>query len=49
MLIDSGSTLNILDEKKYNSSDRLPILKQSNTNIFTVLGKNPPGKKPPRL
>ena len=26
MLIDSGSTLNILDEKTYNTFDPLPIL-----------------------
>ena len=34
MLIER-STLNILDEKTYNTLDPLPILKQSNTNIFT--------------
>ena len=35
MLIDSGSTLNILDEKTYKTFDPVPILKQSNTKIFT--------------
>ena len=35
MLIDSGSTLNILDEKTYKTFDPVPIVKQSNTSIFT--------------
>ena len=35
MLIDSGSTLNILDEKTYKTFDPVSILKQSNTIIFT--------------
>ena len=35
MLIDSGSTLNILDEKTYKTFDTVPLLKQSNTKIFT--------------
>ena len=35
MLINSGSTLNILDEKTYQTLDPVPILKQSNANIFT--------------
>ena len=34
MLIDSGSTLNILEEKTYKTFDSVPIVKQSNTNIF---------------
>ena len=35
MLIDTGSTLNLLDEKTYKSFDTVPLLKQSNTKIFT--------------
>ena len=35
MLINSGSTLNILDEKIYKTLDPVPILKQCNANIFT--------------
>ena len=35
ILIDSGSTLNILVQKTYQTFDPLPILKQSNTKIFT--------------
>ena len=35
ILIESGSTLNILDEKMYKTSDPVPILKQSNKRIFT--------------
>ena len=35
ILIDSGSTLNILVQKTYKTFDTLPILKQSNTKIFT--------------
>ena len=34
MLIESGSTLNILDEKTYKTFDPVPILKQSNAKIF---------------
>ena len=35
MLIDSGSTFNILDEKTYKTFNPVPIVKQSNTSIFT--------------
>ena len=35
MLIDTGSTLNLLDEKTYKPFDTVPLLKQSNTkNIY---------------
>ena len=38
-LIDRGSTLNILDEKTCKTFDPLPILKQSNTKVFTYHSK----------
>ena len=33
--VDSGSTLNILDEKTYKTFHPLPILNQSTTKMFT--------------
>ena len=38
-LIDRSSTLNILDEKTCKTFDPLPILKQSNTKVFTYHSK----------
>ena len=40
MLIDSGSTLNVLDEKTYKTFNPISILKKSNTKIFTYHSSN---------
>ena len=40
MLIDSGSTLNVLDKKTYKTFNPISILKKSNTKIFTYHSSN---------
>eukprot|EP00795_Rhopilema_esculentum_P004164 gene4164-biopygen11942 len=41
MLIDSGSTLNIIDETSFQKLPKEPQLESSKTKIFTYLGKEP--------
>eukprot|EP00795_Rhopilema_esculentum_P017882 gene17882-biopygen1759 len=41
MLIDSGSTLNIIDEISFQKLPKKPQLESSKTKIFTYLGKEP--------
>eukprot|EP00795_Rhopilema_esculentum_P017886 gene17886-biopygen2051 len=41
MLIDSGSTLNIIDEISFQKLPKEPQLESSKTKIFTYLGKEP--------